>query len=46
VADLKAGPNPDSTLEWDGKDSGEKVVPGGIYMYQIDVGVYPPPVLS
>jgi hypothetical protein len=38
VSNLKAGPNPDSTLEWDGKDSGGKVVPGGIYLYQIDLG--------
>jgi hypothetical protein len=38
VANLKPGPNPDSTLKWDGKDSGGKVVPSGIYLYQIDLG--------
>jgi len=38
VAELKTGPTPDSTLEWDGKDSGGKTVPGGIYMYLIDQG--------
>ena len=37
VASLKPGPNPDSTLEWDGKSSTGKVVPGGIYMYQINL---------
>jgi hypothetical protein len=36
VANLKAGPNPNSTLEWDGKDSAGTVVPGGLYIYQID----------
>jgi hypothetical protein len=36
VANLKTGPNPDSTLAWDGKDSGGTVVPAGIYVYQID----------
>jgi hypothetical protein len=41
VATLKPGPNPDASLEWDGKDSGGKVVPGGIYMYQVDVGGTP-----
>src|SRR5438552_19176046 len=38
VANLKAGPNPDSTLEWDGKDLNGTVVPGGIYIYSIDEG--------
>ena len=33
---LKTGPTPDSTLEWDGKDSGGTVVPAGIYIYQLD----------
>ena len=36
MADLKAGPVPDSTLAWDGKDSGGRVVPGGIYLYQVE----------
>jgi hypothetical protein len=36
VADLKAGPQPDSTLIWDGKDSSGRVVPAGIYLYQIE----------
>ena len=35
VADLKPGPNPDTSLEWDGKDSSGMVVPGGIYLYQV-----------
>jgi hypothetical protein len=38
VASLAAGPNPDSTLTWDGKDSGGRTVPAGIYLYQISVG--------
>ena len=38
VASLQIGPNPDSTLSWDGKSSGGTVVPGGIYIYQIDLG--------
>jgi hypothetical protein len=38
VAPLTVGPNPDSTLSWNGKDSGGTVVPGGIYVYQIDLG--------
>lgn len=37
VADLSAGPNPDSSMQWDGKRNGQ-VVPGGIYIYQIEVG--------
>ncbi len=41
VASLAPGPDADTTLEWDGKDSGGKVVPGGIYMYQISVGGTP-----
>jgi len=38
VANLKTGPNPDTSLAWDGKDGGGAVVPGGIYIYQIDEG--------
>ena len=37
VSNLSVGPNPDSSLEWDGK-AGGAVVPGGIYVYQIDEG--------
>jgi hypothetical protein len=37
VADLVAGPNIDTSLEWDGKKSGT-AVPGGVYIYQIEVG--------
>jgi hypothetical protein len=37
VADLAIGPNPDSTLTWDGRDSGGRVVPAGIYLYQISL---------
>jgi hypothetical protein len=36
VADLKPGPDPNSTLMWDGKSSGGSVVPAGIYVYQIN----------
>ena len=36
VADMKPSASlPDSLLVWDGKDDGGKVVPGGIYLYQI-----------
>jgi hypothetical protein len=35
IAALQRGPDPNSTLKWDGKDSGGSVVPGGIYVYQI-----------
>lgn len=38
VAELSAGPSTGSTLLWDGKDAGGKVVPGGIYLYQMGVG--------
>jgi hypothetical protein len=38
VSSLAKGPNPDSSLAWDGKDAGGAVVPGGIYIYQIDLG--------
>ena len=41
VASLQIGPNPDTTLAWDGKDAGGKPVPGGVYIYQIDVGGAP-----
>jgi hypothetical protein len=37
VAPLSAGPNPDSTLQWDGKDSSGRPVPAGIYLYQVDI---------
>lgn len=37
VSDLEPGPNPDASLIWDGKSNGQ-VVPGGIYIYQIEVG--------
>ncbi len=35
VAPLKPGPDPNSTLMWDGKSSYGSVVPAGIYIYQI-----------
>lgn len=35
VADLQPGADPSSLLLWDGKDSGGRVVSGGIYVYQI-----------
>jgi hypothetical protein len=38
IATLKAGPDPDSTLIWDGKTDGGVTVPSGIYIYQISVG--------
>ena len=41
VASLAPGPDPVASLIWDGKDSGGKPVPGGIYIYQIDVGGTP-----
>jgi hypothetical protein len=38
VAGLSVGRmNPDSTLEWDGKDSAGRVVPAGIYIYEVDI---------
>ena len=37
VAALSAGPNPDSTLQWDGKTSAGVVVPAGIYLYEVDI---------
>lgn len=40
VSNLVAGPNPDSSLAWDGKVGGAPV-PGGIYVYQVDVGGTP-----
>ena len=36
VADLQGGADPTSLLFWDGKDSGGRGVPGGIYLYQIE----------
>lgn len=41
VSNLASGPNPDSSLAWDGKDAGGSPVPGGIYVYQVDVGGTP-----
>jgi len=37
VASLSAGPNPDSTLQWDGKDSAGRIVPAGVYLYEVDI---------
>jgi len=37
VTDMLPGPNPDSSLLWDGR-SGGSLVPGGIYFYQIEAG--------
>jgi gliding motility-associated-like protein len=37
VADLTVGPNPDSSLVWDGKRGGQPV-PSGVYIYEIEVG--------
>ncbi|HRY30187.1 MAG TPA: fibronectin type III domain-containing protein [Elusimicrobiota bacterium] len=37
VGDMVAGPNPDTSLMWDGKRGGQPV-PGGVYVYQIEVG--------
>jgi hypothetical protein len=36
VATLRTGPDPDSTLQWDGKTDSGSVVPSGIYIYQIN----------
>jgi len=41
VVNLQPGTSPDSMLVWDGKDSGGTVVPGGIYLYQIELGGTP-----
>jgi hypothetical protein len=38
VADLKPGPDPATTLLWDGKDSDGRTVLSGIYIYQIKIG--------
>ena len=38
VATLQPGPDPLTTMQWDGKDEGGKVVPAGIYIYQLKVG--------
>jgi len=35
VADLKPGPDPSTTLMWDGKDNSGRTVRSGIYIYQI-----------
>jgi hypothetical protein len=35
VADLRPGPDPISTLKWDGKSDSGSTVPAGIYVYQI-----------
>jgi hypothetical protein len=37
IATLKPGPDPESTLKWDGKSDGGQVVPSGIYIYQLSV---------
>ena len=37
VGSLKPGPDLSATFEWDGKDSGGTVVPGGIYLYEVTV---------
>jgi hypothetical protein len=37
IATLRSGPDPDSTLMWDGKTDSGSVVPSGIYIYQISV---------
>lgn len=34
ISDMAAGPLPNTTLQWDGRGSG-RVVPGGVYIYQI-----------
>jgi gliding motility-associated-like protein len=36
VADLQAG-SAGNTLEWDGRGHGGKIVPGGIYVYRVEV---------
>jgi len=36
VASLAPGSDPETLLTWDGKDSGGRVVPGGIYLFKID----------
>jgi hypothetical protein len=38
VADLKPGKTLGSSFVWDGKDDNHRIVPGGIYIYQIEVG--------
>jgi len=38
VSALKPGPDPESTLMWDGKTDNGGSVPAGIYIYQISVG--------
>src|SRR3989338_1190632 len=35
VASLLPGNDPDTLLTWDGRDSGGRVVPGGIYFFKI-----------
>jgi hypothetical protein len=37
VANLSAGPDPISTLQWNGKSESGTVVPAGIYIYQLKV---------
>src|SRR5205085_11330259 len=37
VADLVPGPDPASSLKWDGKSETGTTVPSGIYLYQINV---------
>src|SRR4051812_26393065 len=38
VAELQAKPGIDDVLVWDGKDSGGRDVPSGIYIYSIKLG--------
>jgi hypothetical protein len=38
IATLRPGPDPDSTLMWDGKTDGGNPAPSGIYIYQISIG--------
>lgn len=35
VASLAPGTTPDSLMTWDGRDSGGRIVPGGIYLFKI-----------
>jgi len=37
VANMAPGPEPESSMTWNGKDSSGQTVPGGIYLYQLDL---------